>query len=451
MAILFFNIKGVNMAVTQYIGARYVPIFYTASDNSNSWESGVQYEPLTVVTYLNQSYTSKLPVPAAVGNPADNPDYWAMTGAYNAQVASLSGDVDQLDNDVAALDAHVALLDATTIKKVSNRHYLFVSDSYGITGNSWPYKFATIANLAADHWDNLSVTGTGFWVNNVNGFLDQITNYAGDRSEISDIIVAGGLNDSVYELNQTSGLVAAINAFCAYAKTEYPNATVYIAFVGAARDDSLLIDGRTVNKRMIARYIYRSVALDNGVRYLDGCERSLIGNIAFLDNDGVHPSDAGYSSIAKNIFSALSGATTECYPQYPFNFTIEAPFSIGTLYDSRWSIDGSNGLIEIPDSVSLPVTQNSVLNAGWRKVATFDTIYFNRELNVPAVLQLNNFNSQSFNIIKSQIKFSGDTMFIRLTEVNDLHNALINYTAGAGASVNIYTNSYFFDPLLYIA
>lgn len=439
------------MAVTQYIGARYVPLFYTASDNSNSWEANVQYEPLTVVTYLNQSYTSKIPVPASVGNPADNPDYWIMTGAYNAQVASLSGQVTQLDNDVNALDAHVAVLDATTIKKVSNRHYLFVSDSYGITGNSWPYKFAAIAGLANDHWDNLSVTGTGFWVNSVNGFLDQITNYAGDRSEISDIIVAGGLNDSKYALNQTSGLVAAINAFCAYAKTEYPNATVYLAYIGAARDDSLLIDGRTIDKRMIARYIYRSVALDNGIRYLDGCERSLVGNLAFLDSDGVHPSDSGYSSIAKNIFSALSGGTAEVYPQYAFNFTITAPFSIGTLYDSRWSIDGSNGLIEIPDSVTLPVTQGVTLAAGWRQVATFDTIYFDKELNVPCVLQMNNFNSQSFSVIKSQIKFSGNTMFIRLTEVNDTHTALLSYVAGAGASISIYTNSYFFDPLLFVA
>ena len=54
------------MAVHQYIGARYVPIFYTASDNSNDWEAGVQYEPLTIVTYLNQSYTSKKQVQASV-------------------------------------------------------------------------------------------------------------------------------------------------------------------------------------------------------------------------------------------------------------------------------------------------------------------------------------------------------------------------------------------------
>ena len=92
------------MATTQYIGARYVPLFYTASDNSNNWESGVQYEPLTIVTYLNQSYTSKIPVPASVGNPADNPTYWIMTGAYNAQVEQYRQEVETFSGRINSLE-----------------------------------------------------------------------------------------------------------------------------------------------------------------------------------------------------------------------------------------------------------------------------------------------------------------------------------------------------------
>lgn len=80
------------MANKQYIGARYVPKFYEGS-NGNEWDSGVSYEPLTVVTYLNDSYTSKKPVPNTVGNPAHNSEYWAHTGAYNAQVEEYRQDV----------------------------------------------------------------------------------------------------------------------------------------------------------------------------------------------------------------------------------------------------------------------------------------------------------------------------------------------------------------------
>lgn len=70
------------MAVRQYVGARYVPKFaYPVA-----WQAGTSYEALTIVTYNNSSYTSKIPVPATVGNPADNDSYWALTGNYNAQV-----------------------------------------------------------------------------------------------------------------------------------------------------------------------------------------------------------------------------------------------------------------------------------------------------------------------------------------------------------------------------
>ena len=100
------------MASTQYIGARYVPIFYTDPDTgSNAWRSGIAYDPLTIVTDLNQSYTSKIPVPATVGRPSENPAYWVITGAYNAQVDQYRSEVDALsaevDNKIEDLETEV--------------------------------------------------------------------------------------------------------------------------------------------------------------------------------------------------------------------------------------------------------------------------------------------------------------------------------------------------------
>lgn len=70
------------MAVRQYVGARYVPKFADPVE----WEKNKNYESLTIVTYNGSSYTSKVPVPPTVGNPADNKDYWVRTADYNAQV-----------------------------------------------------------------------------------------------------------------------------------------------------------------------------------------------------------------------------------------------------------------------------------------------------------------------------------------------------------------------------
>lgn len=68
------------MAERQYIGARYVPKFAEPLE----WQTNVSYEPLTIVTYLGGSYTSKKRVPAGI-NP-QNGEYWANTGNYNAQI-----------------------------------------------------------------------------------------------------------------------------------------------------------------------------------------------------------------------------------------------------------------------------------------------------------------------------------------------------------------------------
>ena len=95
------------MAIRQYIGARYVPIIYSGANGSPEWVSGVAYEPLTIVTYLNNSFTSRIPVPSSVGNPADNPDYWAVTGNYNAQVEAYRQQVNELSEQLSGFEENM--------------------------------------------------------------------------------------------------------------------------------------------------------------------------------------------------------------------------------------------------------------------------------------------------------------------------------------------------------
>lgn len=66
------------MAVREYVGARYVPLFA-----DEPWTNTVEYEPLTVVLHNGDSYTSRQYVP--VGIDIDNKAYWAETGNFNAQ------------------------------------------------------------------------------------------------------------------------------------------------------------------------------------------------------------------------------------------------------------------------------------------------------------------------------------------------------------------------------
>lgn len=69
---------------TQYIGARYVPIFGRKGEATIEWDNTAPYEPLTVVLHQGNSYTSRQYVP--IGIDILNEDFWANTGNYNAQI-----------------------------------------------------------------------------------------------------------------------------------------------------------------------------------------------------------------------------------------------------------------------------------------------------------------------------------------------------------------------------
>ena len=82
------------MSVREYIGARYVPVFADPIE----WDDTRAYEPLTIVYYQGNSYTSRQTVP--VGISITNESFWALTGNYNAQI-------EQYRTEVAAFDGRI--------------------------------------------------------------------------------------------------------------------------------------------------------------------------------------------------------------------------------------------------------------------------------------------------------------------------------------------------------
>nr|DAF68487.1 MAG TPA: chromosome segregation ATPase [Caudoviricetes sp.] len=79
---------------SMYVGARYVPKFADPIE----WDTERGYESLTIVTYKGESYTSKCPVPPGID--IKNERYWALTGAYNAQVEEYKNQVKDLSEQV---------------------------------------------------------------------------------------------------------------------------------------------------------------------------------------------------------------------------------------------------------------------------------------------------------------------------------------------------------------
>ena len=110
------------MAVTQYIGARYVPLFAEPL----AWDITKAYEPLTIVYHQGNSYTSKQAVPAGID--LTNETYWAITGNYNAQieqyrqeVSSVSTRMQNVEGSISDLEDSVSDLDTAIQSEATTR------------------------------------------------------------------------------------------------------------------------------------------------------------------------------------------------------------------------------------------------------------------------------------------------------------------------------------------
>ena len=82
------NLSGKNV----YVGHRYVPKIM------GEWDNSQIYEPLSIVQYQGNSFTSRQYVP--VGVEILNEEFWASTGNYNAQVEQYRQEVRNLETDV---------------------------------------------------------------------------------------------------------------------------------------------------------------------------------------------------------------------------------------------------------------------------------------------------------------------------------------------------------------
>ena len=89
------NLSGKNV----YVGHRYVPKIF------GEWDNTQIYEPLSIVKYQGNSFTSRQYVP--VGVDINNEEFWASTGNYNAQIEQYRQDVQNVKADYANLSDKV--------------------------------------------------------------------------------------------------------------------------------------------------------------------------------------------------------------------------------------------------------------------------------------------------------------------------------------------------------
>lgn len=145
----FFKVVGTR----QYIGARYVPLFGRKDEDSIEWDNTAPYEPLTIVLYQGNSYTSRQFVP--VGVEITNQEFWALTGNYNAQIEQYRREVQAISEQLTSISDSVdTISDALPI------------DSFGdVTVKDYvDSKFDSIPTIVSDYSELLSSTDSLVYV-----------------------------------------------------------------------------------------------------------------------------------------------------------------------------------------------------------------------------------------------------------------------------------------------
>lgn len=182
-----------------------------------------------------------------------------------------------------------------------NGKTICIGDSYGdgfnpdgnVTG--WPILLKAYLGLTDDNFFSNSLGGAGF----LNGttfatLLNQTSNHF-TNEEVTNVIVCGGFNDAGKSENE---IINAIYNFKKQANILYPNAQIYVGFIGESTD---------MNSRgnlILPRAAYCSACEYNGITYLSGTENALHCT-AMFGSDGVHPNTWGEETIAKAISNAL--------------------------------------------------------------------------------------------------------------------------------------------------
>lgn len=267
----------------QYVGARYVPKIM------GEWNKALQYEALSIVTHLGNSFTSKVPVPPNID--ITNTDYWVNTGNYNSQVEAYRKETAQVRNDLNN--------EIINRKNDTKDNILWIGDSYSV---NYSHKLPNGVRymLNAKNWYEYSKGGAGFagnWAGaSFNDLIEEAKNDLSDSQKemIKYVYIVGGANDSSFLWTELKDKVVST---VQNARNSFPNAQVCFIFASCAYDTYQDLLTKT-----------RNMSNDNYVPCIFAMPYYYLGG-SFYNTDNLHYTEAATNYIISIISNLLCGSS----------------------------------------------------------------------------------------------------------------------------------------------
>lgn len=393
-------------SIKEYIGARYVPLFYDDGNGGAEWNINDTYEALTIVQYQGNSFTSRQYVPTGIN--INNTDYWLETGNWNSQVEQYRREVfgfserideaqDTADQGVAnaatalarantgvanAATAQTTADGAVTVNNTQNsrltalearpivqsrinqRYFIFIGDSYqvgttqGGSTNSFLDYIIDWNVIPAGHLYRAENGGAGFTKAN-NTFLMLLQSLASsisNKNQITDIVVTGCYND----YGATGNIISAIKTFNNYAKSTYPNAEITLIPAGWRKYTGNAGGSFGDVFKAVENWYYGAGEI--GASYAPGAHSLLARMPVYLSDDGIHPTIAGYQALAYVVMNALTGGD-DTFQLDELMAITASPAIQGQTLSGSWYILPRGNDVQYVTSNNLTANYTGVANA----------------------------------------------------------------------------------------
>ena len=400
------------MAVREYIGARYVPVFAEPV----AWDSENTYEPLTIVTHSGNSYTSKQAVPAGID--IANSAYWVATGNFNAQVEqyraetanalavaqgantsaqtanetaaaanetaeAASETVAGYGDDIAALQADMTQAQADIIElqnlpqDAGLTEIVIFGDSWSDTAvpqAQWVPQFANLAKGYNVH--NYSANGAMFYDGSMQTLKNQFINDTSfDKSKIACVIMVEGTNDYRSYTTSTSATsnatyVSQLSQFVTDVLAECPDTALFHHFPNYTfRDTEATTEREYCNQAYEIRWwcdgasgVFYKMQNAN-TRYIGHEMFSWFGVNDWLSTNYNHLTlEANKDFMSRNIFAAVFGGDIMRHTTGVYKSSV----GVSTLvYDIDESLKQTIGILCVADGTSHTITYPKPLPFAW--------------------------------------------------------------------------------------
>lgn len=288
----------------QYVGARYVPKIM------GEWNKALQYEALSVVTYMGNSFTSKVPVPANVE--INNTNYWVNTGNYNAQVEEyrkVTLETKELANNTNT--------DLQSFKTKQNNTNNELNNKIDLTTSA--LNKLKNAVFDGDTPSVITVAKNGGRFHTINEAITFAKKYC-SRSNRVTILIYGGVYKESIVLTKNPGIdLVGIGMPEILSDARYPNGPAYIYgdtyiegiyFHSIGADSyALHLDGSTDTSYGTSVYIVNCKFVSNnqpalGCGCTRGCRYTFI-NCLFYGTDGIYLHNEASANVDKQEFHAI--------------------------------------------------------------------------------------------------------------------------------------------------